>query len=171
MTHTSARRPRRSRVAPSRIALGAAVAGCTGLALLVPTSAGAGEARPGLTHNVAIVKFRFVPHSLGIDIGDTVRWVNTDADEHNVRYVRGPQRFGMAPLETLVRGEKYRHTFSRRGSYQYECTIHGERGEVRVGPKETTAVPNGRSFGPVEENRPRRIPPVAPPLKKPDLLR
>lgn len=168
MTHTSARRPRLSRVG-----LGAAVAGCTGLALLVPTSAGADEARPHLTHNVAIAKFRFVPHSLGIDVGDTVRWVNTDLAEHNVRYVRGPQRFGMAPLETLVRGEKYRHTFERRGSYQYECTIHGERGEVRVGPKETTAAPDGPgySFGPVEENRPRRIPPAAPPPKKPDLLR
>ncbi|MGQ0847163.1 MAG: cupredoxin domain-containing protein [Sporichthyaceae bacterium] len=162
-----ARRPRLDRVA-----LSAAVAGCTGLALLLPTSADASDSAPRLTHNVAIADFRFVPGNLGIDVGDSVRWVNTDAHEHNVRYVRGPARFGMTGKHTLDRGEKYKHTFNRRGIYLYECTIHGERGEIRVGPKQTTAAPDGPGYdtGPLEPYTPRRLPPTAPP-PRPDLPR
>ncbi len=148
MTHISA---------PRRFALGAVALSCTGLALLVPSNAGAVETRPEATQNVAIAKFRFVPDNVGIDIGDKVRWVNTDEAEHRIRWIRGPRPFGMEKKQTLQRGESWKHQFRREGTYIYECTIHGERGEVRVGPDEHTAAPKstGYGWGSLEPVRPR----------------
>lgn len=161
MTRILARRP-----GPPGIALGAIVASCTGLVLLASTStATAQETRPRLTHEVAIAQFRFVPNNLGIDIGDTVRWANTDASPHTIRFVRGPRKFGMAPRENLRQGERYRFTFNQPGIYHYEDSINGAQGEIRVGPKETTAAPTGPGYdsGPAEQLEPRRLPPAPAP--------
>lgn len=150
MRHNSAR-PR------LRAALGAVAIGCTGLAVLVPGDAGASETRPTATHNVAVAKGRFVPDNLGIDVGDKVRWVNTDARQVRIVSTHGPRKFAMGKRDTLDRGESWKIRFNREGRYLYRDTISGAVGEIRVGPDERTAPPrgNGYGFGTLEPVRPR----------------
>lgn len=132
----------------NRMAVGAVALTCTGgLTLLVPSGAGASEARPTSTHTIAIAKGRFTPDNLGIDIGDKVRWVNTDAREYRIESVRGPRKFAMGKRDTLARGESWKIPFNREGVYIYRDSLSGVRGEIRVGPDEHTAPPKGSGYG------------------------
>lgn len=131
----------------TRAAVGAIALTCTGLTLVVPSDAAASESRPTATHNVAFTKGRFIPDNIGIDLGDKIRWVNTDATEIHIESVRGPRKFTMATRETLSRGESWKIPFNREGTYIYRDSISGQRGEIRVGPDEHTAVPKGNGYG------------------------
>jgi len=61
-----------------------------------------------------------------INKGNTVTWNWIGNSPHNVKFLAG---FGSA---TKVNGT-YRHTFRKRGTFRYRCTIHsGQTGKVIV---------------------------------------
>jgi plastocyanin len=94
------------------VATGATLAVAAG-ALAVPTF-GAG------TKTVLVKDNIFVPSSLTVSSGTTVKWVWRGKAPHNVKVTKGPARFGST---TQVKG-----TFSKRltkkGVYTIICTIH-----------------------------------------------
>ncbi len=100
----------------------AAALGATAATLLPAASAhdgaGAGAAS---TRTVTLKNIRFHPSSLSIKRGDTVRWVWQDGPiEHNVTG-SGFKSKTMAKGSFSVR-------FTRKGTFNYRCTIHGKEG-------------------------------------------
>ncbi|MBN8531306.1 MAG: hypothetical protein J0L97_05535 [Alphaproteobacteria bacterium] len=80
----------------------------------------------------------FEPPSLSIKKGDKVTWVNQADESHNMvtypdGFPKGAQGFVSPYLEK--KGEKWSHTFTNEGTYQYHCIPHvmmGMRGTVTV---------------------------------------
>jgi plastocyanin len=70
---------------------------------------------------VEIVHDIYVPASVRVAVGETVRWVNVDGVTHTVTSVDGAFRSG-----PLHRGGVYRHTFAEPGTYEYVCDLHLE---------------------------------------------
>ncbi|MFT7570778.1 MAG: plastocyanin [Paracoccaceae bacterium] len=84
------------------------------------------------------LRMAFRPKRIVVQPGDTVTWANLVAEEHNVvSYPDGyPQ--GAKPLLSPYlkkKGEKWSHTFSVKGTYEYHCIPHlpmGMHGKVVV---------------------------------------
>lgn len=75
---------------------------------------------------VAIHRYAFVPESLTIKAGTTVRWVNEDSAPHSVE---SPS----FDSSTLVKRKTFEHTFEKPGIYDYNCGIHpSEKGKIIV---------------------------------------
>jgi len=79
------------------------------------------------------------PQSIIIDEGTKVTWHNGDAVAHNVKKSADAADFG-APFGvdsgSFGPGRSYSFTFTKPGTYQYECTIHaGMTGTVEVRAK------------------------------------
>jgi LPXTG-motif cell wall-anchored protein len=101
-----------------------------------PTPAGPTEtrtrnetARASATRTVAMRNIKFKPRNISIDPGDTVQWRNDDPERHNALGENGS-------FETPVidEGQTSSHTFNRRGSYAYFCSLHAEmEGRITVG--------------------------------------
>lgn len=70
-------------------------------------------------HDVTIVDFSFMPSSLTISAGDTVRWTNQDAAPHTATSDNGVWDSG-----TLTTGNSYMRAFDDAGDFPYHCTIH-----------------------------------------------
>lgn len=87
----------------------------TFVALLVQpiAPAGAAEAR------VVISNFTFKPQTLTIELGDTVRFVNSDDMVHTI--VAGDGSFRSGPLDT---DESFARTFAQSGTVAYFCGLH-----------------------------------------------
>lgn len=113
------------------------VAASAALALLVPSSRAA-----TLVVEMTTVDGEptFVPASITVEAGDTVRWVNTDLHlEHSVTSGSGSADPGSgvdfsSPLLRL--GEYFEHTFPFSGDYEYYSIPHeyeGMFGIVHVG--------------------------------------
>jgi plastocyanin len=111
--HDQRRLPMR-RICIGLLATAAAIA-----ATLLPTSA-FGGARAARTHTVVLHEFRFHPATLNINHGDTVTWLWRDQTEHNVTFHGFHSR-------TQEHGS-YTLRFTRRGTFNYHCTIHVEEG-------------------------------------------
>jgi plastocyanin len=79
------------------------------------------------------------PSSIIIDQGTKVTWRNADAVAHNVKKSADAVDFG-APFgiesSDFGPGKTYAFTFTKPGTYHYECTIHaGMTGTVEVRAK------------------------------------
>ncbi|MEX0298382.1 MAG: plastocyanin/azurin family copper-binding protein [Kordiimonas sp.] len=80
----------------------------------------------------------FEPKFLVVKKGDTVTWVNTVNDLHNVitypdGFPAGSKGFESPYLKQA--GDKWSYTFEERGTYQYHCIPHifmGMRGTITV---------------------------------------
>lgn len=80
----------------------------------------------------------FRPKFLVIKKGDTVKWVNTVNDLHNMitypdGYPEGGKGFESPYLEQA--GDTWSYTFDEKGTYQYHCIPHilmGMRGTITV---------------------------------------
>ena len=72
------------------------------------------------TRTVKVDDNFFSPKTLSVKKGTTVKWTWVGEAPHNVRAVKGPQRFGSA----IKRSGTYRRTLKRRGTYRIVCTIH-----------------------------------------------
>lgn len=95
-------------------------------------------------HTVTIVsdydnlRFVFEPSTITIRSGDTIVWVNEIDEEHNVisypgGFPKGAEAFQSPYLRDA--GERFSHTFTVEGTYQYHCLPHllmGMKGEVIV---------------------------------------
>ena len=100
-----------------------------GAATPMPTmSSGGGAVTPATGHSVAIQGFAFSPQTLTVKAGTTVTWTNGDSATHDVASTNGPATdasttdlFSSGPLGS---GQSFSFTFTKAGTYYYECTIH-----------------------------------------------
>ena len=107
----------RSRALTSTLAA-CAVAACGAIPALASSG---GHAASG--HTVTLSHTRYHPGALSVKSGDTVTWVWTDKGrEHNVTG-RGFKSHTMTKGSFSVR-------FTRKGTYNYHCTIHVSEGMV-----------------------------------------
>lgn len=79
----------------------------------------------------------FVPDTITIKVGETVRWVNNDYSIpfHMFSSVPGSGQTDEFEIEItqLKSGESWEHTFKKTGEYPYFCFIHkGMVGKVIV---------------------------------------
>lgn len=104
----------------------APTAAATNAPAATPTSAPAAEGAlggPGQTVEVAVLA-DFSPKSLTVKKGTTVKWTNSDSDEHTVTSDDGTS-FKSA---SLTQGASFSFTFEQTGTYPYYCEFHGDRG-------------------------------------------
>jgi len=67
--------------------------------------------------DVEIRDYKYIPESLTVNVGQTVRWTNYDTVLHDV--------VGSGiESEYLKQGETFTYTFEQEGTYEYICTIH-----------------------------------------------
>ena len=86
-------------------------------ALLVPPAAGAAPPiAPAVVH---IRNFAFVPATLSIVAGQTVRFINDDGEAHTV--TARDASFDSGGFDTH---DAWQHTFSAAGTYAYVCQLH-----------------------------------------------
>ena len=80
---------------------------------------------------VKIDNFVFVPASVTVKAGDTVKWVNVDDIPHTV--VSQPiGTFRSKPLDT---DQDFSFTFPKEGSFDYFCSLHPHmKGRIVVEP-------------------------------------
>lgn len=82
------------------------------------------------TVEVRMENYAFVPASVTIRVGDTVRWVNAEKrTSHSILFI-GPGGF---ESDRLFTDDAYERRFDRPGRYAYTCGPHPEmRGVVVV---------------------------------------
>ncbi|ARZ66009.1 putative copper-binding protein [Streptomyces albireticuli] len=68
---------------------------------------------------VVIEGFKFVPQSVTIRPGDTVRWTNNDSATHT-----STSDTGLWNSPHLTPGTSFRHTFPSAGTFGYHCAVH-----------------------------------------------
>ena len=77
---------------------------------------------------VSIVNFSFSPKKVTVDAGATVTWTNNDSTQHDVTSTNGPDVTASTTSTfasgTMNQGDTFRYTFTKPGTYYYECTIH-----------------------------------------------
>ncbi|MFQ5827656.1 MAG: plastocyanin/azurin family copper-binding protein [Candidatus Methylomirabilia bacterium] len=75
-----------------------------------------------------IKNFEFVPQTVTIAAGGTVRWINKDVANHQVStgIVEDdqPKPDGRVSSPLLFRGDKFTATFATPGEYAYYCSVH-----------------------------------------------
>ena len=72
------------------------------------------------TSAVAIDNFSFMPTAIKLKTGTAVTWTNSDEEPHSVVSSEEPMR-----SHTLAGpNNTFMHTFSKPGTYQYNCGIH-----------------------------------------------
>jgi plastocyanin len=98
---------------------------------------GAAPATPASTATVQIKRSSFVPTTAKIKTGDTVKWVNTDTQNHQVVSNNGSF---VSPI--LGPGKTYSHRFSAAGTYRYHDGLNAAvKGVVQVtGPPPAVTV-------------------------------
>jgi plastocyanin len=74
----------------------------------------------GGPYQVTIDNFSFAPATLTVPVGATVTWVNKDDVPHIV-VTKDGNNFKSPVLDT---DQKFTHSFSRAGAYDYYCSIH-----------------------------------------------
>ena len=85
-------------------------------------------------------KMRFIPDSVSIKAGDTVKWTNPHNISHTVTFdpskaankenavlPAGVEPFDSGPVEEEG---TFSHTFTVKGTYKYVCTYHEAMGMV-----------------------------------------
>lgn len=99
-----------------------------GLLVVLAGSASA-AAPPAKTVDVTIQNFVFLPQTITVDAGDTIRWTNLDSAPHSAVSIES----GFVTA-TLAQGQVTTTTFDRPGTYAYVCGVHGTsmRGTVVV---------------------------------------
>ena len=116
----------------SRVGLGICLLAIAWLSLLVAcggsgdasTTDAYGESNPQVvTANSFTVEMKgnqFVPQGISVRVGTTVTWVNHDQVAHNVRQIESEF---LSP-DSMASGETFTYTFTRAGTFRYQCTFH-----------------------------------------------
>ncbi|MFT4765010.1 MAG: plastocyanin [Oleispira sp.] len=80
--------------------------------------------------DVEIIKFKFIPQQLTINLGDTVVWTNKEKRQYHSIWFEALE--GVEP-DYLFPGEIYRRTFNQVGRFNYRCGPHPKMtGSVHV---------------------------------------
>jgi plastocyanin len=107
------------------IALIAAACGSAGASTTTPAASATAGSQ---TAAVVIRNFAYVPQKITVNVGATVTWTNTDSVQHTVTSADGlGTNASVTPLfdsGLLGTGQTFSHTFTKPGTYFYECTIH-----------------------------------------------
>lgn len=90
-----------------------------------PPSTGGGSA-----NTVQMIDFDFVPGTISVPAGTSVRWVNAGLKKHTATSTSGVFDSGL-----MVTGDAYSFTFNTAGSFPYICDLHPDM----VGTVEVTA--------------------------------
>jgi len=79
---------------------------------------------------VAIEQMKFIPQTVKVKPGTTVKWVNREKrNNHSILF----EREGLPESERFFPGESWQRTFSKPGTYPYVCGPHPEMtGTVEV---------------------------------------
>ena len=89
------------------------------LAGLLAVFVGGADAAPSHETRVSISQFTYRPAVVSVAAGETVTWVNDDAEEHTVTATdRSYTSSGLEPAET------FSHRFIAPGTYEYFCALH-----------------------------------------------
>jgi len=88
--------------------------------LVVLTSGGVSRA-PTSEKEVHLTNFKFDPPTLTIVVGDTVKWTNMDATDHDVTFEDGEKSGDPGSLGS---GKAWNRTFTKKGDYRYRCVLH-----------------------------------------------
>ena len=92
-----------------------------GMTMSAPGTAQAAAAAPVSGNAVAIKNFAFSPTALKVKVGTKVTWTNEDTDAHTVTSLNS---VGPLSSQALNTGQSYTYTFTKPGTYNYQCTIH-----------------------------------------------
>jgi plastocyanin len=90
------------------------------------------EVAQGSTFEVSIKNNAFDPDTLTIKKGDTVVWMNNDANPHTVTVTQGPapDKFDS---NILRQGQTFSHTFTIQSTYLYKDSVYPiMRGKIVV---------------------------------------
>lgn len=68
-------------------------------------------------NEVSIDNYQFLPSTLTIHAGDSVKWTNNDRTAHIIK-------FASFESDSLSDGQTYNHKFNDKGKYNYICSIH-----------------------------------------------
>jgi plastocyanin len=110
----------RSRALAGTLAGAALAGGAAGLAIPALASGGA---HASAAHHVVIKNIRFHPDTLSIKRGDIVTWLWRDSGiRHNVT--------GSGFKSRTMGNGSFSVRFTRKGTYNYHCTIHFREGMV-----------------------------------------
>ena len=89
--------------------------------------------KAGKTVAVAQKNIAFVPNSVSVAKGTTVKWTNEDSVNHDVTKKSGPGPDFSSGQGNLARGASYQQTFNTPGTIKYVCTVHpGMAGTIKV---------------------------------------
>jgi len=117
------------------------LAGVAVLAVLVlaacggSSGGGSGSSTPASTPSssgggtgVAIANYAFTPQTLTVKAGTTVTWTNKDSVPHNVISATNMSTSATTTSAfasgNFNQGQTFTFTFSKPGTYYYECSIH-----------------------------------------------
>lgn len=68
---------------------------------------------------IEITKFAFAPKEITVAPGTKIVWTNSDEVPHTVT-----ARDKSVDSKALDTGDKFEHTFTEEGDFQYFCTVH-----------------------------------------------
>ena len=115
---------------------GGSAASSGGSASPMPSMSASGGAAPATADAVAIQNFSFTPETLTVQAGTKVTWTNNDTTIHDVASTDGPaidaattNLFNSGPMN---QGQSFSFTFSKPGTYTYECTIHASMASMHA---------------------------------------
>ena len=110
------------------VALAALLAACGSSSNASNTPPPAASGSSGTAGNVSIQNLAFTPKTLTVSAGTTVTWTNNDATPHNVissaSISLNSATTSTFASSTLSQGQTFSFTFTKKGVYFYECTIH-----------------------------------------------
>jgi plastocyanin len=69
-------------------------------------------------NTITISKLTFSPAQITVNVGENVRWANSDTVIHRIRFADDT----LSPLLSV--GQSYTRTFDSPGVYDYTCAIH-----------------------------------------------
>jgi plastocyanin len=91
------------------------------LALLLASCGAATTAQPVATNQVDLPpSYLFKPSAITVTTGTTVTWTNHDNFTHSVRLIDEGNRV----VGVMHPGEATRFTFSKAGTFRYDCSFH-----------------------------------------------
>ena len=89
--------------------------------------------KAGKTVAVAMKNIAFVPNSVSVAKGTTVKWTNEDNVNHDVTKKSGPGPDFSSGQGNLAKGATYEQTLDTPGTINYVCTVHpGMAGTITV---------------------------------------
>jgi plastocyanin len=89
--------------------------------------------KAGKTVAVAMKNIAFLPNSMSVAKGTTVKWTNEDNVNHDVTKKSGPGPDFSSGQGNLAKGATYEQTLTTPGTIKYVCTVHpGMAGTINV---------------------------------------